>query len=362
MIKFINRYFKKTAFIVLMLFPGWVSLQAQVNPYPFIKGTRQGLLNPYSPDPVFNYHWAHPSATDGLEVYTLNAVSWSISDSRSFDLRSFCKSNEITVKGKGSVRFDFGRTNAAWLEFNSDDLADSVTMSISEYNEPAIVNTGALNRIKTMSPVKHGHTYRLELNPELYEGVRFGWIHVLSSSKTWHIKNLHLVCQVKPVNYQGSFACSDTELTRIWYTGAYTVKLNLLKDYLGSILMERSDRRSWTGDAYPSQAASMVAFGNFDMVKANLISTASTDDNIPGYSMCWVLSFIDYLNYTGDADFARRYIPTARKKLDNAWQNYGKKIDIVFYGWDERLGAGFENAGMPESERAYTMLSIRAWL
>jgi hypothetical protein len=31
-------------------------------------------------------------------------------------------------------------------------------------------------------------------------------------------------------------------------------------------------------------------------------------------------------------------------------------------GWDERLGAGFENPNIPESRYSYAMLSIRSWL
>ncbi len=47
-------------------------------------------------------------------------------------------------------------------------------MSISEYNEPAILNIGPENLVKTKVPIKHDNTYRLELNKSLYEGVRFG--------------------------------------------------------------------------------------------------------------------------------------------------------------------------------------------
>lgn len=218
----------------------------------------------------------------------MQPLSFNTQNDKSFDLRSFKKNQVIAINGNGSIRFDFGRVSAGWLEFESDDLQDSIMMSISEYNEPAVVNKGAVNPVKTKSPTKHGNHYRLELNPELYEGVRFGWLHVQSHQRNWHMKNLRLVCQVKPINYQGSFSCSDSILTRTWYTGAYTVKLNLLKDYFGAILMERSDRHSWTGDAYPSQAASMVAFGNYDFVKNNLINTARLNNGIASYSLYWV--------------------------------------------------------------------------
>ena len=146
---------------------------AQVS-YPSITAQKKGALNPFSPDPLFGYEWKNPKAADELEVYYLKPVSYKISTTGSFDMNRFSKEQEITVVGTGSIQFDFGRTSAGWLEFESDDLADSITMSISEYNEPAILNTGSFERIKTKSPVKHGNTYRLELNPELYEGVRFG--------------------------------------------------------------------------------------------------------------------------------------------------------------------------------------------
>lgn len=70
--------------------------------------------------------------------------------------------------------FDFGRVSAGWLEFDSDDLDGEIEMSISEYTEPAVLNAGAQHPHKTAVPVRYGNTYRLELNTELYEGVRYG--------------------------------------------------------------------------------------------------------------------------------------------------------------------------------------------
>ena len=206
---------------------------------------------------------------------------------RSFEHLSAATTGQgsVLVQGTGSLRFDFGVESAAWLEFDSPDLSGAVEMSISEYNEPAIVNAGAQTPVKTKAPVQYGHTWRLELNKELYEGLRFGWIHVRGFERPWHITDVRAVCQIKPANYEGRFACSDPLLTRIWYTGAYGVKVNLQKDYFGAILMERSDRFSWTGDAHTSQAAALVAFGNRDFVKLNLDRTARDSNDIESYSL-----------------------------------------------------------------------------
>lgn len=75
-----------------------------------------------------------------------------------------------------------------------------------------------------------------------------------------------------------------------------------------------------------------------------------------------MLSVIDYVNYTGDAAFLKSYTDNASQKLDNAYKNFDNPNNLGFYGWDERLGAGFENPNNTETRHAYTMLAIRTWL
>ncbi len=337
-------------------------------PYRYITARHIADKVPYSPDRIIEWQWDDPKADDELEIYIIKPVDIKTDTPESFDNLSSLKnkSANVAVKGTGSIRMDFGQENAAWLEFDSQDFSGEVTMSISEYNEPAILNVGAQNRFKTKKPVKYGNTYRLELNDELYEGVRFGWIHVNTFEKEWHVDNVRLVCQIKPVNYKGSFSCSDTLLTRIWYTGAYGVKLNLLKDFFGAILMERSDRFAWTGDAYPSQAASLVAFANYDFVRKNIFHTSKQNNGIESYSLYWIQSLIDYFFYTGDTATIVHFIDNACEKLDHAYEIYGTDPNLRYYGWDERLGAGFlkwnnKNDHQDEVQHAFKMLTIESW-
>ena len=337
---------------------------AVTEPYPEISGGGfSGRAVPESPDPLVAYHWPAPKASDGLEIYTLKPIAVQSDVPEAFShLDSLAgKQPGVTVNGTGSIRMDFGQENAGWLEFDSPDLQGDVEMSISEYNEPARVMLGPPNSVKTAAPRKYGDAYRLELNSELYEGVRFGWIHVRSFSKPWHISGIRLVCQIKPSNYTGSFSCSDPELTRAWYTGVYTVKLNLLKNNFGSILMDRGDRITWTGDAHVAQAAALVALGdNFDLVKANLAATAHDSNGIASYSLYWVLSLVDYYNYSGDDAMLDQSVANACRKLDEAYAHYNHPPNLIFYGWDERLGAGFANPDCLEAHSAYAMLTLRA--
>lgn len=66
--------------------------------------------------------------------------------------------------------------SAAWIEFDSPDLnpADAalLTLSFAEWADVPL---------KTAPPVIHGTTFRLETNPQLYEGVRFGWLNVTAT-------------------------------------------------------------------------------------------------------------------------------------------------------------------------------------
>lgn len=327
-------------------------------PYPYISpGRSTGPAIPESPDPLVGYRWPNPAADDGLEIYLLKPESVSTDQPGSFgNLNSLTKNNpDVLVKGTGSIRMDFGRENGAWIEFDSPDCPGGIEMSISEYNEPGFE--------KTAEPVKYGNTYRLELNKELYEGVRFAWIHVKTFSSRWHIRGIRAVCQVKPTNYSGSFSCSDPILTKAWYMSAYGVKASLCKDYFGAILMDRGDRMSWTGDAHTIQAAALVAFGNFDFIKKNIDNTSEQSNGIRSYSLYWVLSLLDYCNYTGDTAVLGKYLDNACEKLDDAFKVFGTNPKLRFYGWDERLCAGFEIwfKESPEAQNAYKMLSIRAW-
>ena len=333
-------------------------------PYEYVAdGSFSGEEQPYSPDPLVNYRWDNPTADDDLEIFLRKPVSATTEQEDAFQrLDSATTDNvDIEVTGEGTILLDFGVEFAGWLEIDSPDLSGELTLGVSEYNQPAFVNSGPQSPSKTAAPVKYGDTYRLELNSELYEGVQFGFINVTNFDQPFHISDIRLVCQTKPVNYEGSFDSDNEMLNKIWYTAAYDVRANLKKDYMAAILMDRGDRHSWTGDAYPTQAASLVAFYNTDFVLENMRYTSTRSNGIESYELYWVLSLIDYYEYTGDQQGVKSLLSEATKRLDHAYDIYGTNPNLGFYGWDERLGAGFENPNIEENQNGYQLLSIQAW-
>ena len=327
-----------------------------LGPYqPLHGGDFTGPAVPLSPDPLVRYRWQDPRSTDDLQSYLLRPVTVFTTEPGAFaGLKSACGHRcNITVRGTGTIRFDFGVESAAWLEFDSPDMPGGVEMGVSEFTAPAWENCIAT------PTYTGGHTYCLKLNGKFdYNGVRFGWIYVRSfGGRPWHITNVRLVCQIKPTNYKGSFSCSDPMLTKIWYTGAYTVKLNLLQNLIGAILMDRGDRVPWTGDDHIAQGAALTAFGDWDVVAQNLNVTANNYNDIPSYALYWVLSLLDYYNYTGDRALLTQYIPNVQGKLSQA-EGWFQDPKPGFYGWDDRLGSGFMDSGCDEAVGAYRMLFI----
>lgn len=256
----------------------------------------------------------------------------------------------LTIRQSCSIMLDWGVERAAWLELTSpDDLSAKSTnvkvrAALSEFNIPYPGKTEPL--------VLYGNqTYRLETNEELYEGVRFTWLMFDFESSTTNvpiqISNISLVAKVKPINYTGHFSSSSDLLTQAWYTGAYSVRLNMDEHYFNSILIERGDRVAIQGDGHPTMAAALVAFSPYDLVAQVLNQTDSgdhhvVDQEIMAYPLYWSLSAIDYFWASGDIETFRRLVPDIMKILDARVQDFLKPdLDIGWFGWDDRIGNGW---------------------
>ena len=327
-------------------------------PYEYISGgSLMGANVQDSPDPLVRYVWDNPKATDPYQIFVmLPQKAEAMENEASFDgLKSVKKEKcRIRVKGTGTIRLDFGTELPAWIEIDSPDLTGEVEIGCSEHKDFSMFK-------KMAKPVQYGTTYRMELNKELYEGVRYGFIRVNSFDRPFTITSVRAVCQVKPVNYTGSFDCDNPLINRIWYTGAWDVKANLREDSFGAIMFDRGDRFSWTGDAYTAQKAALVAFSCYDEVFKNLCWTDTHPNGIETYELYWVESLIDYFMYSGDEDGLLKLMPRAEERLEHAWQIFDKPTNLTFVGWDHRLGTGFDHPNCQEGVRTFQMLAIGAW-
>jgi alpha-L-rhamnosidase len=339
-------------------------------------GTWTGASVADNPDPIQTYVWGPGVDASKLQVFYLLPATAALTDGtapggfagwESLTMQA----QAVTVSGAGGIAFDFGENHAAWVEFDSPDLsaadAAGVTLGLSEYNEVGIFNTG----LKQGPPVPHPAaagagitTWRLETNPGIYEGVRFAWLNVSAApAAPWHISALRLVVQIKPTNWAGAFSApGDGLLTRLWYIGAYTTKVNLLSDQFGAILMYRGDRFLWAGDVFVSQRTALAAFDDVAFVGTDVNFTKTHTNGIESYALLFVLSVADYYDASGDAAAAAYLAPYVEPLLEHAHTIWPQSAPALgFYGWDDRLGSGFNNASCAEAVAAYRSLAIRAW-
>src|SRR5208282_165131 len=86
------------------------------------------------------YFWQDISATNDLQYYLLRPVKVFTDQPGAFAGLKSASSHRcnITVRGTGSLRFDFGVESAAWMEFDSPDMPEGgVEMGVSEFTAPA---------------------------------------------------------------------------------------------------------------------------------------------------------------------------------------------------------------------------------
>jgi alpha-L-rhamnosidase len=175
-----------------------------IEPWAYLNhGGPTGAPVPLSPDPLVGYEWWPSVNATALQCYDVLPVAVTVlANGAAFgELASLTTATpRVTVSGAGSFMVDIGTESAAWLEFDSPNLAPGdlhlVQLGISEWAEP----------LKQGVPVAYGSgcggggstcTYRLETNSELYEGVRYAFFTTAAApSAPFTITAMRAVSQV----------------------------------------------------------------------------------------------------------------------------------------------------------------------
>ena len=112
-----------------------------------------------------------------------------------------------------------------------------------------------------------------------------------------------------PSCYRGAFACSNSELTRIWSNCAYTLRLCMQDFLLDGI---KRDRLPWVGDLMMSLMVNAYTFADAEIVRRSLTALGRAGiarthlNGIIDYSLWWVICHDCFQLYFGDRKFLRR--------------------------------------------------------
>ncbi|MDE6692938.1 MAG: alpha-rhamnosidase [Muribaculaceae bacterium] len=152
-----------------------------------------------------------------------------------------------------------------------------------------------------------------------------------------------MLYEYAPVEYRGSFRCSDPELNDIWDVGAYTMHLTTREFFIDGI---KRDRWVWSGDAVQSYLMNYYLFFDSPTVKRTTRLLRGKDpvtahiNTIMDYTLYWFIGIYDYYLYTGDKEFVKEIYPRMQTLMDYVLSRTnsdgmleGMTGDWVFVDW-----------------------------
>lgn len=162
-------------------------------------------------------------------------------------------------------------------------------------------------------------------------GFRFVRIDVLDSEATVTLANVKAVFLYRPLDYQGSFRCSDERLNQIWDTGAYTVHL-CMQDHVWDGI--KRDRLVWIGDMHPETMVISTVFGGHSIVPESLDYVRDRTplpgwmNGISSYSLWWIMCQRDWYRYHKNLDYLqqqRKYLTGLLKLVQDSLDPTGQE-------------------------------------
>lgn len=170
----------------------------------------------------------------------------------------------------------------------------------------------------------------MSMTPVGRTGFRFVRIDLLDEGSRIELKTIKAVQHIRNDKYIGSFYSSDELLNKIWNIGAYTVHLNM-QEYIWDGI--KRDRLVWMGDMHPEIMTIMSVFGHHSIVGDSLDFVRDDTplpgwiNNMPTYSMWWIISQHDWYFYTGDIEYLkeqREYLLGLSKQMNDSIDKNGK--------------------------------------
>lgn len=165
----------------------------------------------------------------------------------------------------------------------------------------------------------------------------------VESPKGLTIKDISADFSSYPVNYMGSFSCSDSNLTELWDITRWTTQLCMNDMFYDS--PKHQEPIACTGDYFIESLINYYAFGDPWLTRQTLVKTAllleknNYDMFHTSYSLLWVQMLNQYYQYTGDIQLVKELLPNVNK-LNQLFESYlgsdflvSNAPDYMFMDW-----------------------------
>jgi len=158
-------------------------------------------------------------------------------------------------------------------------------------------------------------------------GCRYIAITIRNQMSDINIYGLKIRNSSYPASRNGTFACSDDSINKIWTMSRQTHTLCREDCFTDCPTYEQA---FWIGDSYSSSLVNMYLYGEYELIRHSLFlattafrngpmmnALAPTDWNtsIPVWMMNWILSIEQYVIYSGDRKIIAELYPDIQKVL-----------------------------------------------
>ncbi|MBN1126516.1 MAG: alpha-L-rhamnosidase N-terminal domain-containing protein [Sedimentisphaerales bacterium] len=186
---------------------------------------------------------------------------------------------------------------------------------------------------------------------------RYIFITLRDQHRPVRIRNVKLIESTYPLDYVGSFSCSDARLDAIWEISARTLKLCMEDSFTDCPLYEQT---LWVGDARNESLFGYTVFGSTDIARRCIRLAGESlerypivgcqvpsawDCLLPAWSFLWGISTWDYYWYTGDREFLRTIQPVVIRNLKGAESMLNKQDLFSGPYWNMFDWSGIDQGG-----------------
>lgn len=279
------------------------------------------------------------SDTSSGTVY-LSAASWNFNSPDTppsqFKLATKPMSVVKSEKKNNGELFDFGKETFGYAKFNGLKGKGTLNIYYGESPEEAL-STGNCETLDRL-PVDNASAKDLIVNGSK----AFRYIYVEKDNSISY-DSLSMLYEYLPLDYKGSFRCSDEQINKIWDVAAYTLHLTTREFFIDGI---KRDRWEWSGDAYQSYLMNYYLFNDSPSVERTLFSLRGKDpvtshiNTIMDYTFYWFMGIYDYYQYTGNKKLIEQSYPRMKSLMDYCLSRrnangmmQGLAGDWVFIDW-----------------------------
>ena len=229
----------------------------------------------------------------------------------------------VQIKGGGYLILDFGREQSGGIRIlthgaNGDKrvrlrFGESLSETCAELGEKNATNDHS-NRdftveLQNYSDMTFGNT-----------GFRFVRLDFLGKDSGFGIKSIVAASDEDEREEVGRFECDDPVINEIWNTASRTLRLCLHNGYFWDGV--KRDHLVWIGDLYPEMRSAFCLYKNTSETENSLIFAKEQTplpgwiNEIPMYSMWWLIILSENYFQGGDRKFAEEQLPYVQGLLE----------------------------------------------